>query len=179
MPGPEDSTHGIFVRYIERSRDYYEAEGYANPYRWARNTGSPFAPLSRPLAECRVGIVTTAGLLDGEAEPDPFSTPRVVFSAPTDPPPGSLYTMHRAWDKEATHTRNLASFFPLRLLPGEPAADRSAGRSDFGAGCLSLPPRTGAEDEDRWITFVLDFGYGYGEGGRLSGLPPSLSTVRG
>jgi hypothetical protein len=30
--------------------------------------------------------------------------------------PGWLYTMHRSWDKESTHTDDLDSFFPVHRL---------------------------------------------------------------
>ena len=50
-----------FVSYIDRSREYYAAHGYAQPYAWATLHDVPFTPLQKPLSECRVGLVTTAG----------------------------------------------------------------------------------------------------------------------
>ena len=42
------------IRYIDRSRAYYLALGYDNPYRWAHNKDVPFTALSKhtdvPLA---------------------------------------------------------------------------------------------------------------------------------
>ncbi|MEP7215486.1 MAG: hypothetical protein ABI782_04485 [Anaerolineaceae bacterium] len=116
MPDAPDPTQRTFVSYIDKSREYYGAQGYGNPYQWARNPGAPFAQLAKPLAESRIGIVTTASIVEGEEEPEPFSVPLVVFSAPTSPPPATLYTNHRSWDKEATHTDDLGSFFPLQEL---------------------------------------------------------------
>ncbi len=108
--------HRIFVSYIDKSREYYLAQGYRNPYRWAHHRDAPFCPVRRPVRESRLGLITTASILEGDAEPEPFSLPRVVFSAPTVPPPERLYTMHRSWDKEATHTDDLDSFFPIHRL---------------------------------------------------------------
>lgn len=48
------------IRYMQRTRDWYLALGYDNPYRWAHFDASPFQPLARPLAECTVALVTTA-----------------------------------------------------------------------------------------------------------------------
>ncbi|MGZ8259757.1 MAG: hypothetical protein ACXWUL_04295, partial [Caldimonas sp.] len=48
------------VPYLERVRTYYQALGYGAPYVWARHADVPFQRLSRPLAECRVALVTTA-----------------------------------------------------------------------------------------------------------------------
>ena len=50
MPGTEQRT---FVSYIDRTREFYAAQGYDKPYRWARNAQVPFAKLAKPLSECR------------------------------------------------------------------------------------------------------------------------------
>ena len=39
-----------------------------------------------------------------------------VWSGPTDAPPERLFTDDLAWDKQATHTRDVESFLPLRQL---------------------------------------------------------------
>ena len=110
-------THRTFVSYIDRTREYYGAQGYEKPYVWARNTGAPFAKLAKPLAQCRVALVTTAspwredkpvdGVLRGNKQ---------VWSGPTDAPPERLFTDDLSWDKEATHTRDVESFLPIRRL---------------------------------------------------------------
>src|SRR5581483_10175649 len=48
------------VLYMKRTRDYYIAIGYTTPYRWAHYLQGPFQPLTKPLQESRVGILTTA-----------------------------------------------------------------------------------------------------------------------
>ena len=53
--------HRSFVSYIDRSREYYAAQGYDQPYAWAHYDDVPFTPLEKPLSACRVGLVTTAG----------------------------------------------------------------------------------------------------------------------
>jgi len=50
------------VRYMDRTRDYYLSQGYDKPYEWAHHTDSPFAPLTKPLSECRVAIVSTSDI---------------------------------------------------------------------------------------------------------------------
>ncbi|MEO9191380.1 MAG: hypothetical protein ABI224_15485, partial [Acetobacteraceae bacterium] len=52
------------VPYMERTRNYYLALGYANPYRWAQFAAVPFQPLKKPLAESCVALITTAALFD-------------------------------------------------------------------------------------------------------------------
>ncbi|THF65401.1 glycine reductase [Pseudothauera rhizosphaerae] len=45
---------------MARTRAWYLALGYDNPYVWAHYADVPFAPLKKPLAKSRVAIVTTA-----------------------------------------------------------------------------------------------------------------------
>src|SRR5437867_1130987 len=52
--------HDAPIPYRDRIRDYYRALGYGAPYRWAHYAEVPFAPLKRPLAESRIGLITTA-----------------------------------------------------------------------------------------------------------------------
>ena len=113
-----DSAHRIFVSYIDKSREYYLARGYNNPYRWAHYADVPFTPLAKSLRETHIALITTASL-PGERQRD-----KLVFAAPSEPPPAALFTEHRSWHKTATHTRDVESFLPIRRL-GE-FADRGA-----------------------------------------------------
>ena len=51
-----------FVSYIDLSREYYAAHGYTQPYKWMSHEEVPFAKLSKPLSQCRVGLFTTTDL---------------------------------------------------------------------------------------------------------------------
>src|SRR6266849_6340470 len=101
-----DSSRRIFVSYIDKSREYYLARGYRNPYRWAHHEDVPFAPLAKPLSQSRVALLTTAALL---AEQRSLME---VYAAPAAPPPSYLFSDHRSWHKDATHTRDVESFLP-------------------------------------------------------------------
>jgi D-proline reductase (dithiol) PrdB len=52
--------HDAPIPYMQRIGDYYQALGYGAPYRWAHYAEVPFAPLNKPLAESRIGLITTA-----------------------------------------------------------------------------------------------------------------------
>ena len=52
--------HDAPIPYMTRIRDYYQTLGYGAPYRWAHYAEVPFAPLKKPLAESRIGLITTA-----------------------------------------------------------------------------------------------------------------------
>ncbi len=114
MPG---ITHRTFVSYIDRTREYYGAQGYEKPYVWARNTSAPFAALAKPLAQCRVALVTTASPWREDKPVDGvLRGGKLVWSGSTSELPERLYTDDLSWDKEATHTRDVASFLPIRRL---------------------------------------------------------------
>ncbi len=105
-------THRSFISYIDRTRELYRAQGYENPYRWARHADVPFAPLPKALAECRVGLVTTASPLREKDD----RRPKEVWSGPTDDPPERLHTDDLAWDRENTHTDDVETFLPIARL---------------------------------------------------------------
>jgi hypothetical protein len=114
MPG---ITHRSFVSYIDRTRDYYGAQGYEKPYVWARNTDAAFSALLKPLSQSRVALVTTASPWREDKPVDGvLRGAKQVWSGPTDAPPERLFTDDLAWDKEATHTRDVESFLPIRRL---------------------------------------------------------------
>ncbi|MFQ5558857.1 MAG: hypothetical protein ACE5GB_15290 [Acidimicrobiales bacterium] len=117
------TTRPTHVGYIDRTRAYYAALGHPRPYQWARHRDAPFAPLPRPLAECTVAVVTTAYPWI-EAGPRP---PKEVYSEPVEPVPERMYTADLAWDKETTHTDDVATFLPLVQL------DRAARDGRIGA----------------------------------------------
>ena len=48
------------IRYIARTHQWYGTLGYGNPYRYAQYTEVPFHALRKPLARCRVALLTTA-----------------------------------------------------------------------------------------------------------------------
>lgn len=111
------TTHRTFVSYIDRTREFYAAQGYERPYRWARHDDAPFASLAKPLAESRVTLVTTASpLVERNAREGVLRGGKAVWSAGTGETPKRLYTDDLAWDKESTHTDDVDSFLPLTHL---------------------------------------------------------------
>ncbi len=111
-----------FVSYIDRSREYYAAQGYSQPYAWAHFQIVPFVLLQKPLSECRVALVTTAGR--EEIEGASQGGAREFYAMATEPAPKGIYTAHLFWDKKATHTDDLDSFLPLNRLTGYAAEGR-------------------------------------------------------
>lgn len=77
MSRPEEglgfaAEHDAPIPYMQRIRDYYLALGYGTPYRWAHYAEVPFQLLKKPLAECRVALITTAAPYQpGKGDQDP------------------------------------------------------------------------------------------------------------
>ncbi|MEO0818870.1 MAG: glycine reductase [Pseudomonadota bacterium] len=118
------------IRYIDRTRAYYQALGYGAPYEWARFDDVPFQPLGKPLAEARVAILTTAAPFRPEAGDQGPGAPYnaaakfyAVYSAPTAAMP-DLRIAHVAIDREHTTAEDIGSYFPLAALQAAAAAGR-------------------------------------------------------
>ena len=107
------------IEYMERSRLYYEAQGFENAYRWATFEEVPFTALKKPLAESRLGIVTTSATYARTSR-----DPRAVDTGPTAPPPERLYANDLSWDKKATHLEDRESYFPILQLEAAVADGR-------------------------------------------------------
>ncbi len=120
------------VRYIDRSRAYYSALGYGEPYRWAHNQHVPFAPLQKPLRSSRVALVTTASPLDpaaGEQGPGaPYNSAAKfvdVYSMHVEPAP-DVRISHLTYDRKHTTAADINTYFPLQRLK-EATADGRIG----------------------------------------------------
>ena len=110
------------IQYMQRTRDYYLALGYDNPYEWARFDDVPFTPLAKPLAQTKTAIVTTAAPFQpdkGDQGPGaPYNGDAKffeVFAAPTAPLP-DLRISHIAIDRDHTTAEDINSYFPLIAL---------------------------------------------------------------
>ena len=100
-----------YVRYMDRTRQYYEAQGFEQSYRWAHFEDTPFVALKKELSEARLSLITT-----GSRYPRENSDPRFVDSGSIHDLPEYLHADDLAWDKEATHLNDLGSYLPVKLL---------------------------------------------------------------
>jgi hypothetical protein len=116
------------VRYIDKTREYYAREGYTTPYRWAHFEEIPFTPLARPLAECRVGLVTTSELAVRDAPPSPdVDLRREVYALPTELAVERLVSKKAAYDRYATTLDDVDAYLPLTHLRAFVAEGRIGG----------------------------------------------------
>ncbi len=121
------------IPYLRRIREYYAGLGYGAPYEWAHYAEVPFQPLTKPLEECRVALITTASPYQpdkGDQGPGaPYNAAAkfyTVYSGETGRE-HDLRIAHVAIDRAHTTAHDQNSYFPL------PALRRAAARGRIGA----------------------------------------------
>lgn len=134
---------GAPVPYLQRTREYYLALGYDEPYRWAHYRDVPFAPLGKPLAEASVALVTTAAPYRpelGEQGPGaPYNGAAKFFEVYSARVPAGagegggeeapdVRISHLSYDRLHTTAEDPRTWFPLARL-GEAAAAGRVGRA--------------------------------------------------
>ena len=149
-----DAATGPPVPYIDRVRSYYQALGYGTPYEWVHFDAVPFQRLPRPLAQCRVALVTTAAPYReqaGNQEPGaPYNAAAKFFAVYSGASTGAvegrvdLRISHVAIDRQHTTGADMASHFPLAALQRSAASGRIAAvaRRFHGAPTLRSQRRT-------------------------------------
>jgi hypothetical protein len=132
----ENASSDEPIAYMQRTRAWYLALGYGNPYRYAHFADVPFAALAKPLSDCVLTLVTTAAPFDARHGPQgpgaPYNAAAKFFSPYTGDTARDhdLRIAHVAIDRVHTSMADSNSWFPLPLL-----------RRFAGAGRLRLAPR--------------------------------------
>src|SRR4029077_5592435 len=118
------------IDYMRRTRDYYLALGYDNPYRWAHYTDAPFTPLKKPLKDSTLALITTAAPYQpdkGDQGPGALYNAAAKFytvysgDSSTD---HDLRISHVAIDRAHTTAEDSNTWFPLPQLRRCAAAGR-------------------------------------------------------
>jgi hypothetical protein len=125
------------IPYLQRTRDYYSALGYTEPYRWAHYAEVPFQLLRKPLAQSRVALVTTAAPYQaGKGDQGPGAPYNAaakfyrVYSLDS-AQDHDLRISHVTIDRDHTAAEDPGTWFPL------PGLRRAASRGRIG----SVAPR--------------------------------------
>lgn len=118
------------VEYIPRIRDNYARLGYA-PYNWVVNEDlPPWARLSKPLSECRLGLAASGGIYMAGQVAFHYKDDTSIREIPTDADRSRLRATHFAYDlSDARSDPNVV--FPidtLRRLVREGIVGSLAGR---------------------------------------------------
>ena len=132
-PEPAEGA-GPPIPYMQRTRAYYLALGYDNPYRWAHFRDVPFTSLPKPLEESTVALVTTAAPyrpeLGDQGPGAPYNGAAKffeVYSVPADPEATpDVRISHVSYDRTHTTAKDPGTWFPLGRLREVASAGRIA-----------------------------------------------------
>jgi D-proline reductase (dithiol) PrdB len=125
------------IPYLQRTRDWYLALGYGNPYRYAHFQEVPFQRLRKPLAECVVTLVTTAAPYQPDKGPQgpgaPYNAAAKFFVPYTGDTSRDhdVRISHVAIDRLHTSMEDANAWFPLPLM-------RRRGPAQHGAVAAAL-----------------------------------------
>ncbi|HBT40794.1 MAG TPA: glycine reductase, partial [Rhodospirillaceae bacterium] len=121
------------VPYMRRTREWYLALGYDNPYVWAHYIDVPFTPLAKPLAQSKVTFITTAAPYQPDRGPQgpgaPYNSAAKfyqVYSGDT-AEEHDLRISHVGIDRIHTSMEDARAWFPLAALRDAVAAGRIGG----------------------------------------------------
>ena len=118
------------IPYLRRITSYYLALGYETPYRWAQYADVPFQPLEKPLADCRLSLVTTAAPyrpeLGDQGPGAPYNSAAKFYKVYTGDIASApdLRISHLGIDRAHTTAEDMGSWFPLEELRRQAAAGR-------------------------------------------------------
>lgn len=110
------------IPYLQRTRDWYLALGYGNPYRYAHFEDAPFQPLRKPLADCTLTLVTTAAPYQPDKGPQDAGAPYNAAAKFFVPYTGDtardhdLRIAHVAIDRRHANMEDSNCWFPLPLM---------------------------------------------------------------
>ncbi|MCX7142331.1 MAG: glycine/sarcosine/betaine reductase selenoprotein B family protein [Proteobacteria bacterium] len=119
-----------YVRYIDRTRDYYLSKGYDKPYKWAHFEDVPFTPLKKPLAESKVVLISTSEIeVRGAEQPEGDDKSNVggMYSIPSNVSKEQLYSPSHSYDRVATTLEDVDAFYPTSALHAAVKSGRIGG----------------------------------------------------
>ena len=149
-----DSAYRKFVSYIDKSREFYAAQGYERRYEWARPVDPPaFRPLAGPLSTLRLGLVTTAFPLPPVGQEAAVEVP---YAQAVQPTPTTLFTADINRDKDAAPANERESFLPLIRLQEQVTGGRLGSLSPrfYGVPFDYSQRRTSEQDAPAVLQFL-------------------------
>lgn len=124
---PEDDAP---ILYMTRTREWYLALGYGNPYRWAHYAEVPFTALKKPLSETTVALLSTAAPYDpskgdqGVGAPLNAKAKFYKVYAGESALDHDVRVSHVSIDRKHTTMEDRNTWFPLPALRAAVAAGR-------------------------------------------------------
>ena len=141
-----------YVRYIDKTREYYRSQGYEKPYKWAYFDDVPFTPLNKPLAKCLVALVSTGEVevkdLDLSEDENQMGNVGGVYSIPSETSEDRLFSGSHSYDKHATTLEDVNAYFPSARLHEAVKEGRIGGLTDRCIGVYNAYSQRRTMDRD-------------------------------
>ena len=110
------------IRYVDRLNEFYRSQGFP-AYVWMVNEDAPLTPLAKPLAQCRVSMLTAGGVSRCAAPPwNPNARNDLRLDEIASDAPSDDFQIHDAYYDHSDADRDLNCLFPIDRLR-ELAAD--------------------------------------------------------
>jgi D-proline reductase (dithiol) PrdB len=110
------------IEYMRRTREWYLALGYGNPYRWAHHEDVPFTRLAKPPADCTIALVTTAAPYQPDKGPQgpgaPYNAAAKFYRVYSGESAidHDVRISHVAIDRKHTSMEDPGTWFPLPIM---------------------------------------------------------------
>lgn len=104
------------IRYVDRLNALYRSQGF-RPYQWSVYDTAPLTPLSKPLNQCRVSLLTSGGVSHQDLTPfNPMARNDLRLDAVAHDTPAQCFVINDAYYNHQDADRDINCIFPLKRL---------------------------------------------------------------
>jgi D-proline reductase (dithiol) PrdB len=104
------------IRYADRLNAFYRSQGFP-PYQWSVYETAPLTPLTKPLSQCRVALLTSGGVSCKSMPPfNPLARNDLRVDAIPHETPADYFVIHDAYYNHQDADRDINCIFPLERL---------------------------------------------------------------
>jgi D-proline reductase (dithiol) PrdB len=104
------------IDYVQRLDEKYQSLGFP-PYQWTVHTSAPLTPLSKPLAECTVSLLTSGGVSRLASPPfDPDARNDLRLDPIPRDTPADRFQIHDNYYDHRSAARDINCIFPIDRL---------------------------------------------------------------
>ncbi len=104
------------IAYVTQLNEFYRSQGFP-AYKWTVNDTAPLTPMTKPLRECRIAMLTSGGV---SRKPDPPFNPQARNDLRVDAVPrdtaADFFVIHDDYYNHADAERDINCIFPLERL---------------------------------------------------------------
>jgi D-proline reductase (dithiol) PrdB len=105
-----------FTEYIQKANELY-AEIKFDPYHWIKNITSPWTPMTKKLADCRVALVAGGGMsLKSQTPYDPVRINDFSYREIPGDTRGEDIVINSVFFKHDDTDKDLNNLFPIEIL---------------------------------------------------------------